>query len=329
MIKFLVHRTIISILTLLVLSIIVFSLIHLTSGDPARMLLPMEATDEDVLEMRKALGLDKPIFIQYVLWLRNAIRFDFGKSIRARYSASKIFLERLPATLELTFTSIALAVVFAIPIGIFAAVRRSSYWDFVISFVSIFSLSTPRFWLGILFILIFSLGLGWFPPYGRGPGLFIGIGQLFMGNFGPFYEAVKHLALPSITLATWFFTIFLKYTRSSILEELGKLYVKTARQKGISELRVMLVHVIRNGLIPIITVIGLQIGSLLSGAVILEIVFSWPGVGQLLIQALLVRDYPVIQASLFMVGTMIVIIFILLDMIYVVIDPRIIFEKRW
>jgi ABC-type dipeptide/oligopeptide/nickel transport system permease component len=327
MFNFLLNRLITSILTLLLLSVVVFSIMHLTPGDPARMMLPMEATDEDVLEMRKALELDKPMVVQYFSWLSNAIKLDFGKSIRAKDSASVLFLERLPATLELTFASITLSVFFAIPIGIFAAIKRSSYWDFVVSFLSIFSLSTPRFWLGVLFIIVFSLKLGWFPPYGRGVGLFNGIGQLCMGNFAAFYSSLKHLVLPSITLGTWFFTIFLKYTRSSVLEELGKLYVKMARQKGISEFRVLSVHVIRNALIPIVTVIGLQMGSVLGGAVVIEIVFSWPGVGQLLIQALFVRDYPLIQASLFMVGTMIVVIFILLDLIYVVIDPRILYKK--
>jgi ABC-type dipeptide/oligopeptide/nickel transport system permease component len=326
MFNFLMSRAITSILTLILLSIIVFLIIHITPGDPARMMLPMESTKEDVLEMRKALGLDQPLVVQYLIWLKNAIRLDFGSSIRAKYSASKIFLERLPATLELSFASIVLSVLFAIPIGVFAAIKRSSVWDFAVSFVSLFSLSTPRFWLGILFIIFFSLWLGWLPPYGRGPGLFYGISQLFIGDYMTFYSALKHLVLPSATLGTWFFTIFLKYTRASVLEELGKLYVKTARQKGIGELRVLLVHVIRNALIPIVTVIGLQIGSVLGGAVIIEIVFSWPGVGQLLLQALFVRDYPLIQASLFMVGAMIVVIFILLDILYVLIDPRIIYK---
>ena len=310
------------------LSIIVFSTIHLAPGDPARMMLPMESTKEDVEVMRKALGLDKPLVIQYLIWIKNAVKFDFGKSIIMKYSASEIFLNRLPATLELTFASIMIAVFFAIPIGVFAAIKRNSFWDFGVSFVSFFGLSTPRFWLGIMLILIFSLGLGWLPSFGRGMGLFIGIGKLFQGELDPFLKAMKHLILPSITLATWFFAVFVRYTRASVLEEIGKLYVKTARQKGISEVRVMFAHLIRNALIPIVTVIGLQIAILFGGAVVTEIVFAWPGVGQLLIKALFSRDYPLIQASLFMVGTMIVIISILLDVAYVIIDPRIIYNKN-
>ena len=328
MVNFFMSRILTSIFTLLMLSIIVFSTIHLAPGDPARMMLPMESTKEDVEVMRKALGLDKPLVIQYLIWIKNAVKFDFGKSIIMKYSASEIFLNRLPATLELTFASIMIAVFFAIPIGVFAAIKRNSFWDFGVSFVSFFGLSTPRFWLGIMLILIFSLGLGWLPSFGRGMGLFIGIGKLFQGELDPFLKAMKHLILPSITLATWFFAVFVRYTRASVLEEIGKLYVKTARQKGISEVRVMFAHLIRNALIPIVTVIGLQIAILFGGAVVTEIVFAWPGVGQLLIKALFSRDYPLIQASLFMVGTMIVIISILLDVAYVIIDPRIIYNKN-
>lgn len=328
MVNFFMSRILTSIFTLLMLSIIVFSTIHLAPGDPARMMLPMESTEEDVEVMRKALGLDKPLVIQYLIWIKNAVKFDFGKSIIMKYSASEIFLNRLPATLELTLASIMVAVFFAIPIGVFAAIKRNSFWDFGVSFVSFFGLSTPRFWLGIMLILIFSLGLGWLPSFGRGMGLFIGIGKLFQGELDPFLEAMKHLILPSITLATWFFAVFVRYTRASVLEEIGKLYVKTARQKGISEVRVMFAHLIRNALIPIVTVIGLQIAILFGGAVVTEIVFAWPGVGQLLIKALFARDYPLIQASLFMVGTMIVIISILLDVAYVIIDPRIIYNKN-
>jgi ABC-type dipeptide/oligopeptide/nickel transport system permease component len=325
MLNFFASLIVTSLLTLFLLSFIVFSTIHLAPGDPARLMLPMEADEEDILEMRKALGLDKPFVVQYLIWAKNAIRLDFGKSIQMKYSSSRIFLQRIPATLELTLGGIFLSIFFAVPIGIFAALKRNSFLDFLISFISLFGLSTPRFWFGIILILVFSLGLGWFPPFGREVGLFTGIASIFHGELSPLYHAVKHLALPSITLATWFFAVFLRYTKASVLEEFNKLYVKTARQKGISEWRVMLAHVIRNALIPIVTVIGVQISILFGGAVVTEIVFAWPGVGQLLIQALFARDYPVIQASLFMIGSMIVVISILLDIIYVTIDPRIIY----
>ena len=323
MISFLVNRIICSIITLLLLSVLVFSMLHLAPGDPARMILPQEATLEEIAEMRKVLGLDNPIIIQYFTWLGKAIRLDFGESFQGKRSAAEIFFARLPATLELALGALIVSVSFAIPIGIFAALKRGTYWDFAFSSISVFGLSLPRFWLGIMLILIFSLGLGWFPSFGRGPGLFYGIGQLFKGDFGTFYQAIRSLALPSIALATWFSAIFLKYTRASVLEEIGKLYVKTARQKGISEYRVIFFHVLRNALIPIVTVIGLNIGLLMGGAVVTEIVFAWPGVGQLLINALFGRDYPLIQASIFMVGAVITIIFIFMDIIYVAIDPRI------
>jgi dipeptide transport system permease protein len=176
--------------------------------------------------------------------------------------------------------------------------------------------------------LLFSLNLGWLPPFGRDIGLFVAFAKLFQGDTSSFLRSIKHLILPSITLATWFFAVFVRYTRANVLEEIGKLYIKTARQKGISEIRVMLVHLIRNALIPIVTVIGLQIAILFGGAVITEIVFAWPGIGQLLINALFARDYPLIQASLFLVGAMIVFVSIVLDIFYVIIDPRIIYSKN-
>ncbi len=323
MINFLINRIICSIITLLLLSVLVFSMLHLAPGDPARMILSQEATLEEIAEMRKILGLDKPILVQYFTWLGKAIKLDFGDSFQGKRPAAEMFFARLPATLELALGALIISVFFAIPFGILAALKRGTYWDFAFSSISVFGLSLPRFWLGIMLILIFSLGLGWFPSFGRGVGLFYGIGQLFKGDFGAFHQAIRSLALPSIALATWFSAIFLKYTRASVLEEIGKLYVKTARQKGISEYRVIFLHVLRNALIPIVTIIGLNIGVLMGGAVVTEIVFAWPGVGQLLINALFGRDYPLIQASIFMIGAVITIIFVFMDIIYVALDPRI------
>ena len=298
-------------------------MLHLAPGDPARMILPMEATEQDILQMRKVLGLDKPLVIQYIRWLGKAATLDFGESIQGKRSAARLFFARMPATLELTFGAIVLSVLFSVPLGVIAAIRRGTYWDFIISFVSLFGLSTPRFWLGIILILFFSLGLGWFPSFGRGEGLFYGLAQLFRGEFIPIREALKFLFLPAVTLAAFFAGIFVKHTRANILEETSKLYVKTARQKGIGEFRVIVFHVFRNALIPIVTVIGLNIGLVMGGAVVTEIVFAWPGVGQLLISALFARDYPLIQATLFMVGVLITSIFILMDIIYLTLDPRI------
>lgn len=327
MIKFLASRIISSIITLFLLSIIVFSMIHLAPGDPARLSLPMEATEEDIAELREVLGLDKPLPVQYFLWLGRAVKLDFGQSIQGKRSAAQIFFSRVPATLELGLATILLAVLLAIPAGIVAAVKRGSSWDFGVTIFSAFGLSAPRFWLGILLILIFSLGLGWLPSFGRNEGLFAGAVQLLKGDFESFFLAVKSLILPTITLATWFFAIFVKYTRSSVLEELNKLYVKTAYQKGLSHVRVLFMHVVRNALIPIVTVVGLNTGVIMGGAVVTEIVFAWPGVGQLLITALFARDYPLIQATLFMVGAIIIVVCILIDVIYVAIDPRIRSEK--
>ncbi len=321
-ISFFLRRIFYSLITLLVLSIVVFSILHLAPGDPARMILPQEATEQEVLQMRKVLGLDQPLPIQYAQWLGKAVTFDFGESIQGKRSAARLFFARLPATLELALGALVLSVFFSIPLGVMAAIRRGTALDFLISFVSLFGLSTPRFWLGIIFILIFSLGLGWFPSFGRGEGLFYGISQLFRGEFGTILEALRSLILPSVTLAAFFAATFIKHTRANVLEEISKLYVKTARQKGIGEFRVIVFHVLRNALIPIVTVIGLNVGLLMGGAVVTEIVFAWPGVGQLLINALFARDYPLIQATLFMVGALITAIFIVMDLIYVALDPR-------
>jgi len=323
MVKFFLERIVTSIITLFMLSIVVFLMLQLAPGDPARLMLPLDATYEDVQVMRKELGLNKPIYVQYLVWLKKAVKFDFGKSIRGKESASKILLKRLPATLELILAGLLISVFFSIPIGIFVAFRRNSLWDLSSSIFSTILLSTPRFWLGILLILLFSVSLEWLPPFGRGPGLFGAVFQLFNGNFVPLWQSIKHLILPGVTLASWFFPIFMRHTRTNIIEEKGKLYVKTAREKGITENRVRFVHIIRNALIPIITIIALHTGTFLGGSVIIEMVFAWPGVGQLLVDALFARDYPLIQAGLLMIGTMIVSIFILMDMIYGLIDPRI------
>jgi ABC-type dipeptide/oligopeptide/nickel transport system permease component len=322
-INFLISRVISCLLTLFFLSIIVFSMIHLAPGDPVSLILPLEATEQEVAEMRSALGLDKPVYLQYVIWLKKAVVLDFGKSIQSGVSAAEIFRDRLPASLELAFMAILLAVSFSIPLGIFAAVNRGSCWDFACSFVSLLGLSIPRFWIGIVLILFFSLGLGWFPALGREVGLIRGIGEIFEGNFHTFFKAIKSLILPSVALSTWSSAVFLKFTRASVLEEISKLYTKTAREKGMREWRVLLLHVLRNASIPIITIVGLSTGRLVGGAVIVEIVFAWPVVGQLLIQAFWARDYPLVQASLFMIGGIIMAIFIAMDIVYALIDPRI------
>jgi len=235
----------------------------------------------------------------------------------------KMFLNRLPASLELALGAILLAVASSVPMGLFAAIKRGTCGISVTSFVSLIGLSAPRFWVGIILILIFSLSLRWFPVFGRDIGLFHGIYRLFEGDFASIYQAVICLVLPATAFSYVVIGNFSETYRANVIEELDKLYVKTAREKGIGEKRVILFHIIRNACIPVITIIALNTGRLIGGAVIVETVFAWPGVGQLLINALWSRDYPVIQATICIVGVIITSIFFFMDIIYMAIDPRI------
>jgi len=298
-------------------------MIHLAPGDPARLLLPEEATPEDVQLVRKELGLDRPLPIQYMVWLKHAIKLDFGKSIKAQQSASAIYFDRLPATIDLAISALVIAIFFAIPMGIISAIKRNPFLDFSFSFLSLFGIAVPKFWLGILFIFLFSIQLEWLPPFGRGPALFSSILSLFKGDAQPLIESIEYLTLPSITLSLWSWAVFMRYTRTSVDEEIRKLYVKTARVKGLTEFSVMYRHVLRNALVPIVTIIGVRFSALMGGAIVIESVFAWPGVGRLLLLALWDRDYPLIQVSLLMIGVFIVSIFVVLDILYCIIDPRI------
>lgn len=323
MITYFITRIINSVVVLLVLSVIVFSLIHLAPGDPARNLLPMEATPEEVASVRRELGLDKPLPVMYSIWLKKAIKLDFGNSITQGDAATSIYFERLPASVELAAISMLLAVLFGIPVGIVCALKKNGLFDFASNIISVVGVAVPKFWLGLIFIYFFSEQWNLLPPFGRGPALTTAIGAMFHGDIDPLMQSLKCLILPSITLASWYWAIFMKYTRSSVSEEIEKLYVKTAKMKGLKESVVMYRHVLMNSLIPIVTIIGVQLSSLVSGAVVVEIVFGWPGVGRLLLTALYDRDYPLIQAILLMIGFVNIVIFITLDLLYGIIDPRI------
>ena len=273
------------------------------SGDPAATMLPGDATVDELAALRRTLGLDRPLHLQYVAFLGGAVRGDFGESFRHQQPAFGLVLERLPATLELAFAALVLAVVVALPLGILAAVYRGRTADVLAMSFAVVGQATPYFWMGIMLILVVSVELGWLPTSGRG--------------------SWAHLILPAITLGTHFAASLARLTRTSLLEVLGQNFVTTARAKGLAESGVILRHALKNAAVPVVTLIGLQFGTLLGGAVVTETIFAWPGVGRLAVQSIFVRDYPVVQAGVLVLALSFVALNLLVDLLYGALDPRI------
>jgi peptide/nickel transport system permease protein len=281
---------------------LVFAALRL-SGDPAATMLPGDASVEELIALRRQLGLDQPLWLQYLQFLGGALTGDFGTSFRHQQPALPLVLERLPATLELAGAALVLAVGLALPLGILAAVYRGRIVDVAAMAFAVVGQATPYFWMGIMLILIVSVELGWLPTSGRG--------------------GIERLILPAITLGTHFAASLARLTRTSMLEVFGQQFVTTARAKGLSEWSVVLGHTLKNAAVPVITLIGLQFGTLLGGAVVTETIFAWPGVGRLAVQSVFVRDYPVVQAGVFVLALTFVAINLLVDLLYGVLDPRI------
>ncbi|HXG03819.1 MAG TPA: ABC transporter permease [Candidatus Binatia bacterium] len=273
------------------------------SGDPAATMLPGEASVEELAALRRTLGLDQPLAVQYVQFLVGALTGDFGVSFRHQQPALPLVLERLPATLELAFAALLLSVAVALPLGIVAALHRGRLGDVLAMAFAVVGQATPYFWMGIMLILVVSVELGWLPTSGRG--------------------TLQHLILPAVTLATHFAASLARLTRTSMLEVLGQNYVTTARAKGLPERAVILAHALKNAAVPVVTLVGLQFGTLLGGAVVTETVFAWPGVGRLAVQSIFVRDYPVVQAGVLVLALAFVVINLLVDLLYGLLDPRI------
>jgi peptide/nickel transport system permease protein len=282
---------------------LVFLLIHLIPGDPVEVMLGESASGADREALRAALGLDQPLPVQYLDYLAGLLQLDLGTSIHFRRPVTELLLERLPATGLLAAATLLVTVLLALPLGIMAAVHRNTAWDSGAMGFSMLGVSIPNFWLGPLLILVFSLWLGWFPVSGQ-------------SGFGS-------VVLPALTLGTGLTAVLSRMVRSSLLEVLGEDYIRTARAKGLPPHRVVLQHGLRNALLPVITLLGLQLGALLAGAVITETVFSWPGVGLLMIEAIQSRDYPVVQACVLLISLSYVIVNLLTDIAYAWIDPRI------
>lgn len=289
------------------ISMISFFFIHL-SGDPVMLMLPADASVAQMEQLRQQLGLNDPLPVQYWRFATRAIRGDFGESLYYHIPALRLILERLPASLELAVAAMVVALGISVPIGIISAVRRGSALDMASMFAALFGLSMPHFWLGIMFILLFSLKLGWLPTSGRG--------------------TLAQLIMPALALGLSLMAMFARLTRSVMLEVLSLDYVRTARAKGLKERIVIGKHALKNALIPLVTVAGMQFGFLIGGTVIIETVFAWPGAGRLVVQAIFNRDYPLVQACVFILALIFVTINFLVDMLYVYLDPQISYQDE-
>ena len=303
--QFITRRLLDAIFVVLGVSFVVFIMVHL-SGDPVLLMLPLDASQQQVDEFRHRLGFDRPLLVQYLRFLSGAARGDFGNSLRFNQPALRLVAERLPATAELALVSLALAAGFGVPAGVIAAVGRGRGWDVGIRVLALVGQAVPIFWLGIMLILLFGERLRVLPTSGIG--------------------TWRHIILPAASLAAYSAASISRLQRSAMLEVLGREYVMTARAKGLRNFTVITKHALRNALIPVVTVIGLQMGTLLGGAIITETIFAWPGVGRLSLQAIQSRDYVLVQASVFVVATVFVLINLVVDILYAVLDPRIRYE---
>jgi peptide/nickel transport system permease protein len=314
--RYLARRLVALVPVLAGVSVVVFLVLHLSPGDPAEIMLGSQATQEDLARLRAQLGLDEPLPVQYVRWLGHVLQGDLGRSLWTKRPVLREVLDRLGATLVLTASALVLSTLGGIALGIASATRRNSFLDRVSAVVSLFGASMPVFWLGIVLMVAFSLWLGWLPasgmfaPYGGG-----GIRDLLV-----------HLVLPAVTLAAASTAIVARLTRSSMLEVMGQEYVRTARSKGLVERAVVVRHGLWNALLPIVTVVGVQAGYLLGGAVLTETVFAWPGVGTLMVQGILARDFPLVQGCVLVVALTFAVINLGVDLLYAYIDPRIRYE---
>jgi peptide/nickel transport system permease protein len=304
--RYFIRRVLLAVPVLLGVATLVFSLIHLVPGDPAQAMMGDGAAPQDVAELRKNLGLDQPLLSQYATFLRHAITGDLGTSFRTGQPVTTMILERVPATAELAIASMIVAILIAIPLGVIAAVKRGTAVDVAAMTFALAGVSIPNFWLGPLLAIVFSVELGWLPVSGRG--------------------TLANLVLPAISLGLALAAILARMTRASLLDELNELYVRAARARGVSRSASIASHALRNSMVPLLTIIALQFGAVLTGAVITETIFAWPGIGRLLIQSIGFRDYPMVQGCILLIAVTYVAVNLATDLMYGVLDPRIRFE---
>ncbi len=329
--NYIIRRVLNLMLVLLIVSILIFLLIRLAPGDPARVMAGEHASPETLAAMRKQWGLDKPLPEQYIIWLEHALKGDFGRSIQSHESVLRELLLRFPNTFELSLFAILFALLVGLPAGIISAVKRYSIFDYGSMILALFGVSMPVFWLGIMLLMVFGVELNLLPIGGR-LSVYISLkpithfyllDSLLELNFPAFFDTLKHLILPSITLGTIPMAFIARITRSSMLDVLHQDYIRTARSKGLSERKVIRKHALRNALIPILTAAGTEFALLMGGAILTETVFSWPGIGTYIVQAVNARDYPAVQGSVIFVALLIAIVNLIVDIAYAYVDPRI------
>ncbi|HTV58233.1 MAG TPA: nickel ABC transporter permease [Verrucomicrobiae bacterium] len=300
------QRILLSLPALWLIVTMVFLLAHIVPGDPVQQMLGEGARAEDIAQLRHALGLDQPIAVQYAHFLGGLLHGNLGQSFRFQQPVMQVVLSHYPATLELALVALFVCAFIGIPAGLLAAHRRGTFTDHAVGVFTLFGLSVPNFALGPVLILIFSILIGWLPVSGRG--------------------GLSHLVLPAVTLGAALAAILTRMVRTSVIEELSSDYVRTARAKGLSESAVLFRHAFRNALIPILTILGLQFGTLLAGTIVTETIFSWPGIGRLAVQAIEARDYPLLQGCILFIAVSYVAVNLLTDVVYVLVDPRVRFE---
>jgi peptide/nickel transport system permease protein len=331
MTTFIVRRMLESIPVVFGVSVLVFMLLRLIPGDPAIAILGERATPENIAEIRTRLGLDRPLTEQYLIWTGNLLRGDLGNTVRGNIPIANELRNRFPATIELSVVAMILAAVIGVPVGIISAVRRNSVIDTASMFGALLGVSVPIFVLGLLLIYLFGVQLNILPFIGRldqgielesRTGLHT-IDAILTGNWNALGNALLHLILPAVTLFTVPLAIVTRITRSAMLEVLNQDYIRTARAKGLADRPVIVTHALRNALLPIITIIGLQLGSLLSGAVLTETIYSWPGIGKWLFDSITARDYTIVQSVTLLIALIYIVVNFLVDLLYAVVDPRI------
>lgn len=336
MLKYIVKRILMLVPVLIGVSVIVFLIMRVFSPDPAPIVLGQHATVESVQKWREANGLNSPIYIQYFNFIKGAVTGDFGMSYYTKTPVLKEILTRFPATIELAIAAIIFASLIGILIGVVSAVKKNSILDHSGMLLALIGVSMPIFWLGILLIILFSGVLHLLPSSGRidpllqpfgGTGFYL-IDTLASGDMEAFVDALKHLILPALALGMYSMAIITRMTRSSMLETMNQDYVRTAKAKGLGEGKVIFHHALRNAMIPVATVIGLQLGSLLGGAVLTETVFSWPGIGNYTVQCIMKSDFPVVQGVVLLIACIFVLINLVVDIIYAFLDPRIKFSRK-
>jgi peptide/nickel transport system permease protein len=303
MLPYVIKRLLSTVPVLIGISLLLFFLLRMLPGDPAQVLAGQMATPEDIELIRHQLGLDRSVYVQYALFLGRLARLDLGRSARTQNPVIQEVWARLPNTMLLAVVAITLACLFGIPAGIISAVRPYTWMDYLVTSTALFGISMPVFWLGLMLVVIFSVMLHWLPAGGTG--------------------SWRHVILPSVTLASFVVAFIARMTRSTMMEALSQDYTTTARSKGLQERVVIIKHALKNALIPIITVVGLQFGMLLGGAVLTETVFAWPGLGRLIVDSILARDYPVIQGAILIFGLLYILVNLIVDLTYAYVDPRI------